>query len=100
MPHRKRDRSFYIELIVVTAVTLSIANVWVYIIKRFINSFFPNSFLYETLSAVIITFMGIFLLHKIFGDFDTHPIKCISSSAMKLPHEIDDDFKDKKIKID
>lgn len=66
--YEEKNRSFFIELLVVTAVALAVANVWVNLMLRFMKKIFPESLWMEAVFAAIITVGAVYGLHKIFGD--------------------------------
>lgn len=83
----KRDREFYIELVFVTAVALSIANIWVDLLMKWMHMIFPSSFIFEVAYAVGLTFLGVFVLHKMFGD-KKDTLKSKGLKNIILPHRI------------
>lgn len=63
----KKDRKFYLEMVVTTTITLIVASLWIEASKGFLYSFFGNDKSVMFAIAVAATLLAAMLLGKLFN---------------------------------
>ena len=91
MAKRKRNISFYSELVIVTVLSLVAANIWIRWLTTGLNRYFPGSLMVDFIVAIIMTIVAIVALHIAFSnDEDSKVVQNLDEDSKVTQGPYDD----------
>ena len=64
---RSKDSSFYIEIIVITVLSLVVANLWIRLLTESLNKYFAHRLMIDFIVAILVTFLAVIVVTNLFG---------------------------------